>query len=270
MSRGPPAATAAGRAPGLTPVRAIELLAALSQADLRARYGRGPSRLVKWLLDPFALVGVYLVLVTVVLDRQGAAPGLSLACAVVPFQLLMMTVVSSLGAVAERQSILANMGFPRGLLPVASAITESIAFGASSLLLVSMMIVYGVEPTAAIAWLPLVVATNLVFAGALAYPASLLGVWVRDLRPFIVSFVRTLFFLAPGLIALDQITGGANDLVRLNPLGGIFEGYRSVLLYGETPAAWEILYPLGTAAVVLALFVPIYRCEQRHFAKVID
>ncbi len=255
---------------GSSPAHNFDLLVALTQADLRGRYGRGPWRLVKWLLDPFALVGVYLVLVSVVLDRPGPAPGLSLACAVVPFQLLMMTIVNSLGAVTFRRPILANMPFPRALIPIASTITESIAFAASLLLLVLMMIVYGVAPTAAIAWLPVVIATNIAFAAALAYPASLAGVWVRDLGPFIVSFVRTLFFLAPGLIALDQIAGEANELVRLNPLGGIFEAYRSVLLYGETPALWEIIYPLGTALVVLVIFVPIYRRELRHFAKVIE
>ena len=55
-------------------------------------------RLVKWIADPFALVGVYLVLVTLVLDRPGEAPGLSLACAVIPFQLFTTTIVNALSA----------------------------------------------------------------------------------------------------------------------------------------------------------------------------
>jgi hypothetical protein len=38
--------------------RRAELLLALTESDLRARYGRGGVRLLKWLLDPFALVGV--------------------------------------------------------------------------------------------------------------------------------------------------------------------------------------------------------------------
>ena len=68
-------------------------------ADLKVRYGRGGARLIKWIADPFALVGMYLVLVTLVLDRPGEAPGLSLACAVVPFQLVMATVANAMGAV---------------------------------------------------------------------------------------------------------------------------------------------------------------------------
>src|SRR5207245_631264 len=72
------------------PPRAFDLLLTLTASDIRSRYGRGPARSIKWLLDPFAAVGVYLLLIATVVPRAGRAPGLSLACAVVPFQLLMM------------------------------------------------------------------------------------------------------------------------------------------------------------------------------------
>ena len=61
----------------------IDLLIALSSSDLRARYGRGSWKSLKWLLDPFFATGVYLILVTFVIDRPGVAPGLSIACATV-------------------------------------------------------------------------------------------------------------------------------------------------------------------------------------------
>ena len=57
--------------------------------------------------------------------------------------------------------------------------------------------------------------------------------------------------------------------MELNPLTGLFESYRAALLYGHAPAAWELLYPLGIAAVLLAVFLPIYRSEQRHLAKLV-
>lgn len=68
------------------------------RVDLRARYGRGGWQLVKWLFDPFALVGVYLLLVTFILRRGGEALGLSVSCAVIPFQLVMMSIVNAMGA----------------------------------------------------------------------------------------------------------------------------------------------------------------------------
>ena len=105
---------------------------------------------------------------------------------------------------------------------------------------------------------------------SIAYLSSLIGVWWPELRTFVLSAVRTLFFIAPGLVALAQAPPDAQKWLRLNPLTGIFEAFRSVLLYGERPAAWELLYPTAFAVILLALILPLYRSEQRQFAKMVE
>ena len=249
--------------------RLVDVLLALAFADLRARYGRGSLRSLKWLLDPFAAVGVYLLLVTLVLDLPGEAPGLSIACAVVSFQVVVMVVISSMDAIRQRASIILNMGFRRTLIPLSAGVTETMAFAGSLVLLALMMAAYGVAPTTAALWFPLVLAVNVVFAVACAYPVTLIGLWYEDMRPFIISFVRATFFMAPSLVPLGQIGGTVSELIKLNPLTGLFEAFRDTLLYGQAPAAWELLYPLGFSLALLAVFVPLFRREQRHFAKMI-
>lgn len=250
--------------------RAVDILFALTESDLRARYGRGPWQLLKWLVDPFALVGIYLLLLTFILRRPGDAPGLSLACAVIPFQLVMMTIVNGMGAVQLRGSIIRNMAFDRVLIPVSSTLTEAVAFGASLVLLVMMMIIYRVQPTLALLWLPLILLITLIFAAACAYVAALIGVWIPDVRPFVVSLMRAMFFLAPGLVAIGDIGGRAEQLVKVNPLTGLFESYRSIMLRGESPRAWELAVPLAWAAFMLLVALPLYVREQHQFAKVLE
>lgn len=249
--------------------RTAELLTALTEADLRFRYGRGPGRFLRWLIEPFALVGVYLLLVTFVLDRSGPAPGLSLAAAIIPFQFVMATVANAMQAVDIRRPILLNMRFERKLIPLSSMFTESTAFSASFLLMVVMMSAYSVAPTTALAWLPLVLVVNLYLAAAGAYAASLLGLWLHELKPFLLSFVRMLFFLGPGLVPLAETSSRSQEILRFNPLSGMFEAYRSIFLDGQAPAAWELLYPFAIATGILLVFVPIYGSEQREFAKVV-
>jgi lipopolysaccharide transport system permease protein len=250
--------------------RALDTLFALTESDLRARYGRGAWQLLKWLVDPFALVGIYLLLVTFILHRSGAAPGLNLACAVIPFQLVMMTIVNGMGAVQLRGSIIRNMAFNRVLIPISSTLTEAVAFAASLVLLVMMMAIYRVAPTLALLWVPLVLVITLVFAAACAYVAALIGVWIPDVRPFVISLVRALFFLAPGLVAISDIGGRAEQLVKLNPLTGLFESYRSIMLNGTSPPAWELAVPLAWALVLLLVALPLYLREQHQFAKVLQ
>jgi lipopolysaccharide transport system permease protein len=247
----------------------LALLRVLTESDLRFRYGRGPFRFVRWLLEPVAIVGVYLLLVALVLDRSGHAPGLSLTCAVIPFQLVLLAMTNAMGSLEARRPILLNMAFQRMLLPIASALTESAGFGASLLLVVAMMAIYGIAPDWSVLWFPLVLAVNLLLAVSAAYAATLFGVWLRELKAFILSFVRILFFLAPGLVPLQETRADVRTYLKINPMTGLFEGYRSVFLFGTRPAAWQLLVPLAASAILLAVFVPIYRSEQRQFAKVI-
>ena len=43
-----------------------------------------------------------------------------------------------------------------------------------------------------------------------------------------------------------------------------------MIMYGQVPAAWELAYPLGFAILLLAAVRPLWRAEQRHFAKVLQ
>jgi ABC-type polysaccharide/polyol phosphate export permease len=246
-----------------------DLIVTVALADLRARFGRGHGRFVKWLIDPFAVSGVYLVFVVLILDRGGPQPGLSLACAVVPFQLFLQTIFRSLTTTRDKGALILNAGFRRDLIPAATTCGETLGFISSLTLLALMMGLYGVPPTLATLWLPVVLALTVFLALAVSYPAALFGLWFVEMIGFAQSATRVFFFLAPGVVALSQIEGEANELVRLNPLSGIFEAYRDVLAYGQSPAAWELLYPFCVSVLLLLVFFPVFRREAAHLAKVV-
>lgn len=249
--------------------RRWHILVALARGDLRVRYGRGVWQLVKWLIDPFALVGVYMLLRIVIFDRPGEAVGLTLACTVVPFQLVLLSVSSALSAIGVREPIVLNMRFDRMLIPPAAVLTEAVAFAASLLLFPLMMVVYGVPPTPALLWLPLVFASTLTLAVGASYPAALIGIWFENFKLFATQLLRILYFASPGLVALAEVSPGVRRWIVFNPLTGLFEAFRHVFLYGTAPEWWQLVYPASVGVVLALVFIPIYRREQRQFAKLL-
>ena len=241
---------------------------ALTRSDLHIRYGRGSWQVVQWLIDPFVLVGVY-VLLRVILGRGGEAIGLSIACAVVPFQIVLLSFGSAMGSVALREPVLLNRRFDRMLIPPSSVMTEAFSFGASFLMFPIAMAVYGVNPTFSLLWLPAVVGATLVLAFGVAWPAALVGLWLPNIKVFANQALRILFFAAPGLVALAEVSDDVRDWIVLNPLTGLFEAFRHVFLYGESPAFWHLAYPTAAGILLTLAFLPIYRREQRHFAKLV-
>ena len=111
-----------------------------------------------------------------------------------------------------------NRRFDRMLIPPAAVLTESLAFAASFLMFPIAMAFYGVGPTLALLWLPVVVAATLLLALGVAWPAALLGLWAAErhrcspARP-----LRVLFFAAPGLVALSEVRRERPRLDRLQP-----------------------------------------------------
>jgi lipopolysaccharide transport system permease protein len=249
--------------------RRWHILVALARGDLRVRYGRGVWQLVKWLIDPFALVGVYMLLRTVIFNRPGEAVGLTVACTVVPFQLVLLSFSSALSSIGVREPIVLNMRFDRMLIPPAAVLTESLAFAASFLLFPLMMVVYGVAPTPALLWLPLVVASTLLLALGASYPAALIGIWFENFKLFATQLLRILYFASPGLVALAEVSPGVRRWIVFNPLTGLFEAFRHVFLYGTSPTWWELAYPAGVGVALAIVFIPIFRREQRQFAKLL-
>jgi ABC-type polysaccharide/polyol phosphate export permease len=268
----PTPATSDAATPAARPVgpwlRRLHVLLALTRSDLRIRYGRGGWQVVNWLVTPFALVGIYLLL-RVVVGRGGEQAALSIACAVVPFQIVLTGCESAMGAVRLRSPIIDNRRFDHVLLPPSSVMTEGFAFAASFLLFPMTMIYYGVAPTMALLWLPVVVAATFVLALGMAWPAALLGVLLPTTRVFAGQALRILFFAAPGIVTLAEVPSGVRDWIVLNPLSGIFESYRHVFLYGDAPRLWELAYPVALGIVLTLVFLPLYKREQRHFAKLI-
>lgn len=258
----------AGTRPPNRWVRRMHILAALTRSDLRIRYGRGGWQVVNWLINPFALVGIYLLL-RVILGRGGEAVALSIACAVVPFQIVLLAFDSATNAVALREPVLLNRSFDRMLLPPSSVLTEGFAFAASFLMFPLLMIYYGVGPTFALLWLPVVVGATLILALGIAWPAALLGVWLPTIRVFGSQALRILFFAAPGIVALSEVPGHVREWIVFNPLSGLFESFRHVFLYGDSPEFWQLAYPAAVGIVLTLVFLPFYRREQRHFAKLV-
>jgi lipopolysaccharide transport system permease protein len=248
--------------------RRMHVLFALARSDLRIRYGRGSWQVVNWFLTPFVLVGVY-VLLRVILNRSGDAVGLSIACAVVPFQIVLLSATSGLNAVSLREPILLNRRFDLMLIPPSAVLTEAVAFATSFVMFPLMMALYAVGPTTALLWLPVVVIATVVLALGAAWPAALLGVWAPSLQVFATQALRIAFFAAPGLIALSEVDPDVRRWIVLNPLSGLFEAFRHVFLYGNSPEFWELAYPAAFGIVLMLIFIPLYRREQRHFSKMV-
>jgi len=139
---------------------------------------------------------------------------------------------------------------PRIAFPPAAVITSLPAFaitGAGALL--AAAISGSLSPHVLL--LPLVVIWLVVLVVGVVFITSSLAVRYRDINNAVPFFLQVGVFLAPVGYPVDDLSPVIRWLVSLNPLTGILEGTRWVVLSDYTPSAGPILLAAVTSLIVV-------------------
>ena len=154
---------------------------------------------------------------------------------------------------------------PRAVLPlVAVAVATFDLLVALPVLLVIVVWMEGVD----LAWLliPPLIAIQAVLMAGLAFIVSALQVFVRDVAQLVSLILLLLFYLTPVFYPRDGVPEEWAWIFDVNPISGLIEAHRTVLLDGHAPAAGRMAL-LGLASlVVLAVGWVLFRRLEKGFA----
>lgn len=159
-------------------------------------------------------------------------------------------------SVYSRMNMVSKMSFPMSVIP--SYVIFAKLY--QHLMLLGVIIILlgftGYLPTLYILQLPYYVAATVLLLFSLGLITSTLSTIIRDVHNIIVSLMKVMFYLTPILWVMDAKEHPTIvNIMKLNPLYYIVEGYRASLL-GESwylIAHWE--YTFYFWAVVIILFM---------------
>jgi ABC-type polysaccharide/polyol phosphate export permease len=232
--------------------RQAPIVRVLAARDLKVKYKQsllGPLWLV---FQPVALLAAFLV------AFKGLTNVPSPGAPYVPFALVGLSIWSFFQAALTigTASVLTNATYvrytacPRSAFPIAAVIASLPAFALTAAAAVVAVISTGhISPRAiliplALAWLLLLT------AGTVAILASL-AVRYRDINTALPFLLQVGVFLAPVGYAVSQLSSTVRALVDLNPITGVIEGTRWMLISGYQPSIEPILLSLlGTATLL--------------------
>lgn len=167
------------------------------------------------------------------------------------------------------QSIITKVYFPRLILPLSSVATKFVDFAIAAVILGGMMAYYGYTPQLmSVVVIPiLLVITFMTAVGGGLFLAAI-NVKYRDVRFVLPFFIQILLFITP-VIYPASIAGAYSWLLAFNPMMGVIQNARAVLL-GTAPINWVLIGISFTAtAVLLVIGVIYFKKVERYFADII-
>ena len=188
--------------------------------------------------------------------------------ALVPWTYFATAIGNGGNSLVSSQNLISKVYFPRLLIPIAAVVTPlvdlAIAFG----VLLLMMLWYGMLPTAAILWLPGLLMLAVASALAASLWLSALNVEYRDIRYVIPFLVQFWLFATPVAYPASLLPPPWRTLYGLNPMAGVVEGFRWVLLGTPAPGAMTLVSCLVVVVLLIAGLIHFRRMEGT-FADVI-
>jgi lipopolysaccharide transport system permease protein len=190
--------------------------------------------------------------------------------ALVPWTFFANGLTNVSNSLVSSGNLIKKVYFPRLVIPLASVLSGLVDFALAFAVLLLMMLLYGILPTAAIFALPLFVLLALITSLAVGMWLSALNVQFRDVRYVLPFLIQFWLFATPIAYPSSLIE---NELVRtlygINPMAGVVEGFRWALLGSPMPPLPMLLASGLTASVALISGLFYFRRMEKFFADIV-
>jgi lipopolysaccharide transport system permease protein len=247
-----------------------DLLYTLTLHRIRVRYKQSLLGIGWAVLQPLGTMAVLTVVFAhIARIPSGDLPYAVLALAgLVPWTAFSNAVTSATHSLTGQPQLVTRVYFPREILPLtyicAAAIDCAIAGG----LLVVVMALYGIAPGSQV-WMTipvLIVLLGLVTGVSLIAAAT--QVRFRDVGVALPIALQLLMFASPVAYPLDAVPQRLQFFFLINPLAGIVENFRRVVVGGSLHGE-SLAISIAWAAVVLPLGYMYFKRMEATVADVI-
>jgi lipopolysaccharide transport system permease protein len=248
----------------------MALMWAITLRELKGRYRRSALGMLWAVLPPVFYAALFTVLQGILHISTGDVPYVLFAYAgLVPWAFFVNAVNRCGGSVGVNAGIVKKVAVPRVVFPVAAVVTALADFAVSGLLLAMLLLWFGVVPGIHLLWLMPIVMITMLFALGCGLIIAALGAFLQDVL-FGLPLLMQLWMLAtPIMYPLSQVPASWMPLYLLNPMVGIIEGFRQVLIRQAAPDMALLGMTLAATAVIWMIGWPLFRTLSQHFADAV-
>jgi lipopolysaccharide transport system permease protein len=232
-----------------------DLLLAWTGRTIRGRYQQSALGWLWAILQPAATVAIFTIIFTrfVRVDTGDTPYVIFSYVAVVPWTLLAAALADMSSSLVQNMSLVTKIYFPREALPLAAMLARLLDFGVAAILSVLLMLFFQV-PVNPPGWLflPLILIIQLALIAGIGLAAAAANVFYRDVQSLLVLVVQLWFYASPIIYPVSMVPERFQTLYFLNPMAGILESYRAVLLYGELPGMYLVQAGLVSSVLLVS------------------
>lgn len=189
--------------------------------------------------------------------------------ALVPWTYFANSLRLSANSLVGNTALISKIYFPRIIIPTAPILAGLLDFVISLSVLFVMMLYYGMAPTPYVAVFPLLALLMVMTAAGTGMWFAALNAQYRDIKYTVPFVVQLWMFLSPVVYPSSMVPQKFQMWYGINPMAGIIEGFRSILL-GTVDFPYRMIIASTIGSILIFVSGALYfRRMERYFADVI-
>lgn len=239
--------------------------------DIKARYAQtvlGPGWAV---LRPILTMVVFTVIFGNLVDvpSDGVPYAIFSLSGLVAWNYFSTSFTGASGSLVVNKNLISKVYFPRLVVPFAPVIAGLVDLAIAFVILLAMMAFFGMVPTiASIFVIPLLIAVMVMTASGIGCWLTALNIQYRDVQHLTPFALQVWMYASPIVYPMSLVPEAYLPLYILNPMVGVVEGFRSVLL-GTIAIPWVAIgVSVVVGGVLFVTGVMYFRRTERIFADV--
>lgn len=247
-----------------------ELIFTLVRKEIAVRYKQsllGPA----WvLIQPLAFMAIFMaVKVFLTIPSDGVPYPIFAFAGLLPWIFFSNSVTYAAPSIVLNGPVIKKIYFPREVFPLSVSLATFVDFVVAGVIYLVLMFYFGIFPGPSICLIPLLILLQFILSVGLALIFSILGGYRRDLimgAPLLMMFWM---YLSPVFYPVSSVPQEFLYLYYLNPMAGIIQCYRSILLAQSFPPLLPLTYSLVASLIILQIGTMVFRKLGMTLADVV-
>lgn len=174
------------------------------------------------------------------------------------------SVSSATNALTSGGTFVKTTNLPRYLLPIVATCSNFINLATELTLLFGMYFVYptGFSLNITLLFYPFLLLLLVIFTIGVGFITASANVRFRDTGYIVSSVLMIGFWFTPILYDVSMAPAWIGNILRLNPLAGILEGARLIIMFGRMPALRNLVPSILATVLAFTIGSLIFRKEN--------
>lgn len=248
-----------------------DLFHTLTVHRIKVRYKQSVLGLAWAILQPLSLMLIYTVIFSVIarVPSEGVPYAVFAYAALLPWTFFSSSLTNGTMGLVSHSQLVTKVYFAREILPLTYVSAALFDFAVASTFLIALFFYYGVGLTIyALYAIPIMILLG-ALAAAFSLFLSALQVRFRDIGVAMPLLLQLWMFSTPVVYPLSAVPQRFRGLYALNPLVGVIENFRRVVLQGVELDSQSLAISAIAAAILLPLAYLYFKRIEATMADVI-